>query len=496
MTIQAVAALWFTPYLIDHLGVATYGMVPLASSVTTYMLIFTSAFNSAVTRFLTIDLEKKDSDAANATFNTALFGLIAVILALSPVVLGLSLTFPDIFDVPPGSEREVSWLFGAVAASVLVSVIGSNFAVSSFAYSQFVLRNLVDLASLLAKIGFVVALFMTFQARLWHVGAALLVSAVVGLAGHAVLWRWLTPALRIRASAFDRARLRSLMTMGGWVVVGRVGIMLLNQIDLIVVNTFYGAAMTGGYGSVLQFSTLTHSIADASSSVVKPVIVRKYAQRDFAGLARLASQAVKLLGLALALPVGLLCGFSRPLLMTWLGPSFQDLDILLVLLVGHLSVNLSVLPLAYVQTAYNKVRWPGIATFISGAANLGLAILLAQWGNWGAAGVAAAGAIVWSLKNVAFVPIYTAKILERPWWSFLPSVSAALIGTLFAGAIAYGLTLVRMPDSWFALAAAAGVVSLLYFLGVLTLGLSPADRALVKTLLPQLRSPSAGGGDA
>ncbi|MFW6116786.1 MAG: oligosaccharide flippase family protein, partial [bacterium] len=255
MTIQAVTALWFTPYLIDHLGVATYGMVPLANSVTTYMLIFTSAFNSAVTRFLTIDLEKEDSDAANATFNTALFGLIAVILALSPVVLGLSLTFPDIFDVPPGSEREVSWLFGAVAASVFVSVIGSNFAVSSFAYSQFVLRNLVDLASLLAKVGFVVALFMTFQAHLWHVGAALLVSAVVGLAGHTVLWRWLTPELRVKVSAFDRGRLRSLMGMGGWVIVGRVGNMLLNQIDLIVVNAFYGAAMTGGYGSVLQFST-------------------------------------------------------------------------------------------------------------------------------------------------------------------------------------------------------------------------------------------------
>ncbi|MFW6116729.1 MAG: polysaccharide biosynthesis protein, partial [bacterium] len=248
--------------------------------------------------------------------------------------------------------------------------------------------------------------------------------------------------------------------------------------------------------SVLQFSTLTHSMANASSSVVKPVIVRKYAQQDLAGLVRLASQAVKLLGLALALPVGLLCGFSRPLLTTWLGPSFQDLDVLLVLLIAHLGVNLSVLPLAYVQTAYNRVRWPGIATFISGAANLGLAILLARWGGWGAAGVAAAGAVVWSLKNVAFVPIYTAKIIGRPWWSFLPSVSGGLFGTLSVGAIAYGLTQVRMPDSWFALAAAAAVVSLLYLVAVLTLGLGPADRTLLKTLLPQLRSPSAGGQDA
>ena len=278
----------------------------------------------------------------------------------------------------------------------------------------------MQFAALLARIGFVVALFSLFSARLWYAGGGVLIAALVSFLGDALLWRKLTPELRVQITAFDRSRLRSLMGMGGWVVVNRIGATLLQRVDLIVVNTVFGAAMTGRYGSVLQFSTLTESLAVAASTVVRPVIVRKFAQGDSVGLQRLSSQAVKLLGLALALPVGLLCGFSRPLLATWLGPPFQDLNVLLVFVVAHLSLNLSALPMRHVHNAYNKVRQPGVATLLTGVANLGLSILLAIWGGWGAIGVAVAGAVVWTAQNILYVPIYTAHIMKLPWWTFLP----------------------------------------------------------------------------
>ena len=86
--------------------------------------------------------------------------------------------------------------------------------------------------------------------------------------------------------------------------VNEVGGMLLARVDLIVVNVFFGAAMTGGYGSVAQFSLLMSYLVSAAGTVVRPIILIKYAQCDFAGLQRLSSQYIKLLGLALALPIG------------------------------------------------------------------------------------------------------------------------------------------------------------------------------------------------
>jgi membrane protein EpsK len=448
------------------------------------MSVLTAALNAALSRFLVIDLERGDVRAANSTFNTALFGLIGIVLALSPIVLVVSLAFPTLFNVPAGWEVDASRLFVLVALAAFVTVIVSNFAVSPFIRSRFVMRNTVHLIGLVARLGLIALLFSLLPARLWYAGGASLIAALISLVGFALLWRRLTPELHVRITAFDRSRLRALTGMGGWVTVNRLGGTLLARTDLLVVNAFFGAALTGGYGSVAQLSMLVDYMASAAATVLRPIILIKYAQQDLMGLQRLASQSVRLLGMALALPVGLLCGFARPLLSAWLGPDYQFLSVLLVIIVAHLSLNLSVRPLLYVQTAYNRIRWPGIATLISGAVSLGLAVLAGMWGGWGAAGVALAVAVAWTAKNALYMPIYTARIMELPWWSFLPSSIPIVTATLVVGMAAYGLTLLRMPSNWLELAGSAAIISLLYAAGVWGVGLSRADRQLLRDLLP------------
>jgi membrane protein EpsK len=463
---------------------AAFGMIPLVNAIIAYMSVLTTALNSAVSRFLTIDLEHGDRRAANKTFNTALFGIFGIVVAVSPVVLMIALAFPAMFDVPPGWEKDTSRLFATVAISFFVTVIGSNFALAPFVHSQFLLSNITNFAGLLTRIGLIVALFSIVSPRLWYVGGGALVAALISLLGYVILWRKLTPELRIQITAFDRSRLRPLMAMGGWVLANLVGGTLLSRVDLIVVNGYFGAAMTGGYGSVAQLPLLLEYLVSAAGAAIRPAILIKYAQQDFVVLQRLSSQAVKLLGLALALPAGLLCGFSVPLLKLWLGPAYGYLSVLLVILVSHKSLTLSVRPLLHVQNAFNKVRWPGIATLVSGGASLGLALLAAQWGKWGTAGVALAVAITWTAKNGLYIPIYTARVMGLPWHTFLPSLAASAIGTLSVGMASYGLTLVDMPNSWPRLAGAAVVVSLAYVATVWVGGLNSDERQLLKSLSP------------
>jgi membrane protein EpsK len=481
---STAANLWLTPFLIGHLGIAAFGMIPLVTSVTAYMSVLTTALNTALSRFLVIDLERGDVRAANSTFNTTLFGLITIILALSPIVLGVSLAFPTLFNVPPGWEADASCLFVLVALTSFVTVVGSSFAVSPFIYSRFLESNVVSFVGLLTRVGPIALLFSLLPARLWYAGSGALMAALVSLLGFVLLWRKWTPGLHVQITAFDRSRLRALTGMGGWVTVNTLGGMLLARTDLLVVNAFFGAALTGGYGSVAQFSIFINYMASAAATVLRPIILIKYAQQDLIGLQRLASQSVKLLGLSLALPVGLLCGFARPLLAVWLGPDYQFLSVLLVILVGPLSLNLSVRPLLYVQSAYNKVRWPGIATLVSGVVSLVLAVVAGMWGGWGASGVALAVAVAWTAKQGLYVPIYTARIMKLAWWSFLPTPIPVVTVTLLVGIAAYALTLVRMPTNWLELAGSAAILSLLYAAGVWGIGLSRADRQLLRELLP------------
>jgi O-antigen/teichoic acid export membrane protein len=478
--------IWFIPYLIGHLGIAAYGLVPLTTTLTAYFGLLTLSLNSALGRFLTIDLKRGLFSSANRTFNTAFFTNLFLSSLVVPLTLGLVWATPRLFNVPQGQENGTRWLFGLAMLAFIVTTIGSNFAVSSWACNRFDLRNGLTIASRVVQVGLVVLSFSFFGAQLWHVGLGLLGAAVVSLAGSVVLWRYLTPQLHVRSRAFDRSRLRQLTGMSGWMLINQIGSLLFLQIDLIVVNRFFGPEMGGQYGAVLQLSVYLRTMANMLVGVLTPAILAKYAENDWTGMNRISRQAVKFLGMAMAIPVGLLCGFSRPLLSTWLGPSFRDSAPLLILLSAHLCINLAVRPLFSIQQAFNKVRWPGVVTFIMGVANLVLAIALAKWGGWGALGVAVAGGITLTLKNTLFTSIYSAVIQKSPWWNFLSSIIPGLVSTMAVSSMAYAITQVLTIDSWLGLAVASLVVSGLYSGVAYVAGLNKEEQALLRSLIPRV----------
>src|SRR5205807_3720865 len=109
--------------------------------------------------------------------------------------------------------------------------------------------------------------------------------------------------LQIQPRSFDVATLRNLTSLGGWLLVSEVGSLLLISIDLIVVNKLFGAEAGGRYGAILQWSFLLRSLAYVIAGVFGPTIFMLYGRQDTTGLVRYSQQAVKILGLTIALPI-------------------------------------------------------------------------------------------------------------------------------------------------------------------------------------------------
>jgi hypothetical protein len=120
---------------------------------------------------------------------------------------------------------------------------------------------------------------------------------------------------------------------------------------------------------------------------------------------------------------------------------------------------------------------------VCGVINVVLITGVAAWGSWGPLGVAIAGSVVWTIRNVFYVPIYTAHIMKLRWHVFFPSLIITAIGTFVASFMAYGLTLVRMPTGWLALGASASIVSLSYAIFVTLFLMNRADWLLLKSIL-------------
>lgn len=476
--------IWLVPYLINHLGVAVYGLVPLATSITAYMSLLTISLNGAVSRYLTIDLQKQNVMIANQTFNTTFFGTLGIVLLIFPVAGLISFFVPNILDVPVGQESNARLLFFAVMAAFLVNTVNSNFAVSSFAKNRFDLIKGVEGLGLVGRVFFIVLLFNLFSPQIGYVGLSSLGGTLVALIFGIWIWRKLTPQLKVHLRSFTRSRLSDLTGMGGWMFVNQVAMLLFLNIDLIVVNKLFGAESGGKYASVLQWTVLLRSMAVTLSGVLTPIILTYYTHEQMDQVLNVSKKAVKFLGLTMALPIGLVCGFAAPLLSIWIGSEFSGFAPLMWLLVGHLCINLAVLPLFSIQVALNKVKIPGIVTLSMGICNFILAILLPLLFGWHIYGVAAAGAIVLTLKNAIFTPWYGAQILDKPWYTFINSILPGVIAAIAVAIISFGIAHNFDQSGWIDLIISFGVISLAYLLVVVFIVLRWDERKLLLSFIP------------
>lgn len=483
--VNIVIGVLLVPYFIDTLGVAAYGLIPLATSITGYVAIVVQSLNTAVTRFLTVDLQREDYTAANRTFNTALFGLSAVLLLMVPVVLAVAYFAPSIFNVPAGQETGAILLFFGVSAATLIRFWSGNFTVQLFAYNRLDLQNLVNLTNIVVQVGLIVLLFTLLGPDLALIGGAYLVGAIVASAVSIVLARRVCPYLRVSVGAFDRTKLKEISGMGGWVVVDQTGYLLLSQVDLIIVNLFFGAVMAGEYAIALQWVILLQAFVWILVAALIPTILTYYALKQFEALTNLTRSAVKLMGLALALPTGLICGFAPQLLTIWVGPEYAHLAPLMVLLTAHLAVNMSVLPLFSVNVAYNRVRVPGIMTALLGVANVVMAIVIPVVTGWGYYGVALAGVLVLSFRHTLFVPWYAARILGIQMRNYLKALVPGALAMLLIGGATAGIAIANPHPSPFALIILGAVITFIYGVLVFGFGLTSEEKQQFESYLPQ-----------
>ena len=117
--VMALIGILLVPYYIDTLGMATYGIIPLATTMTSYVMILTDSLGSACSRYSTIDIHQKDD--ASDTISTAFFGILRMCVLLIPVVIALSFASPYIFGIEDTSNSDVQVMFLLVLAASLAN---------------------------------------------------------------------------------------------------------------------------------------------------------------------------------------------------------------------------------------------------------------------------------------------------------------------------------------------------------------------------------------
>nr|WP_319540115.1 oligosaccharide flippase family protein [uncultured Methanospirillum sp.] len=414
-----IIGLWLVPYFVDTLGIAAYGLIPLATSITCYVTLVIDSLNSSISRFLTIDLQRSDIIRANITFNTALFGSLGIITILIPIVIIISLFAPVFFHVGKTPSGEVIILFLLILGSVLIRAWSSNFMVTLFAYNRFDYRNIVTISNSLIQLFLVIFLFTAFTPSLIFVGISYFIAAITSLFIAISFSRKVCSGLKISPKHFSKETFIEIWGIAFWVIVDTIGFMLNANIALIVVNRLFGDIASSEYSLVLQWSTLLIGISGLVISAMTPMIFNYYSKNDSVGLIQFSLFAMKCVGLFMTPIIGLICLFSSQLFTLWMGSDeYTHLTPLMWIIICPIIIRIQTSAISSVGVGYGKVKIPAFYSLFAGIVNLSFSFTLPFLFGLGIYGVAISSALSIIIHTGISAPIYVAYLLHAPLFIF------------------------------------------------------------------------------
>ena len=487
--ISIIVGLGLVPYFVDTLGLAAYGLIPLATSITGYVTLIIDSLNTSISRFLTIDLQRSDIARANQTFNTALFGTLAIILALIPIVLLIAWFAPEFFDVGEAAQGDVFILFSLILGSVLIRAWSSNFMVTLFAYNRLDYRNLVNAANLATQLIMVVILFTVFSPSLVYVGISYFAAALISLYLAYILSRKVCHDIHISFSSYSHARSGEIGGIAFWVIIDTIGFTLNANIALLAVNRLFGGVASSEYSLVILWSTLLYGISALVTTAMTPMIYNYYSRRDSAGLIKFALFAMKCMGLSMAPIIGLICLFCPQLFTVWMGSNkFDHLAPLVWIVVLPVIIKVQISAISSIGVGYGRVKVPAFYSLFAGILNVYLSFTLPFIFGLGIYGVAISSAIAMILHTGVSAPLYVAYIVHAPLFTFVRAILKG-VGYL-AGFVAAGIVVLTVfPVSSISMSIVVGFGLLIgYAVLVLTRILSKDEKELLRSCLPLIIS--------
>ena len=379
LVVNIVVGIYYTPYLVNQLGLAAYGIIPLTLIVNQYISVLTGSLTSALSRFYTIYIQKENFAKASEVISTSLIAIFVLILFIVPFFIWLVIDLDLVFNIPKQLQQAAQLLFIFTGGSFFVSLISSSLNISLYAYNRLDLMNVITLTRIGFKFLLVIVFFESIEVNIIFVGLSNLCTELLVLILNIYFFlRQTKKKVKFGLSYFVRTTLVSILGMAVWTVIHQLGDVAIYRVDNIIVNQYWGTELSGALGAVSEFGVYVSLVVGVISSLFGPIILIAYSKQNHDEVQKLTMNDSLIVGVLSASIVGSLIGYSVPILEIWLGKEFVVYNSWLILKMLSLPFFSAAGIYAYVNRSWNKVKYPALFTDVLGVINIIGLILISE----------------------------------------------------------------------------------------------------------------------
>jgi len=420
--LQVLIAFVMTPLIIHSLGTPLFGLWSLIGAFIGYYGLLDLGLSSAVTRFVSRAIGKKDNEIINTTITTSLglFSLagLGVILVTITVAFLAPLFIKEIANIV--LFRKVIFILGI---SMAISFPMRVFEGVLQAFSRYDLAANINLFRLISS-NLLIYYVLTHGQGLLSMALITFITTMLSHLMRLIRARQVFPAIAIKREYFKKEHVMELYGYSGKTFVAAIADILRFKVDTFVISIFLGLSMITPYAIAMRLVNYFTKFIQDALGIMQPIYSKYEGQGDFDKIRKIFFQVSRFSVILSVYIGGSIVFYGGVFIQRWLGPGFEGTYLILVILAIPTTVELMQNPSLGLMYGISKHGYYAIANTCEGILNLVLSLILVR--HYGVYGVALGTAIEILIFKLFIQPIFTCHAAKLSVWEYY---GKTLVGT-------------------------------------------------------------------
>lgn len=457
--VTIVISLFITPLIVEEMGSEAYGFVGLANSFVSYASLVTVALNSMSSRFVSIEIYKKDYEEASRYFTSVFFANLVIAAIMLPIMVFFVWNIQIFLNIPTDLLADVKLAFAIVFAQFVINVLLSHFEIAAFVTNRLYLSQRNSIISAVVRLLVVISGFALIGTKISILTLGSFIGTIYIYAMNLHYTKRFIPELRIRKQYFDVKYIKKLIAAGVWNLVNKLSSILLDGLDLLITNLFIGSLEMGALSLSKTIPAMFLTLRGTLDYPFTPPMTKCYAEGDIDGVVKYARMGNKVLGIFMIAPMATFAVYGLDFFKLWV-PSQDSLmiQILSLLSIASLLAGACINSVHTIFTITNNLKVNSLVILLTGIATVLTNFALLKTTNWGVYIIAGVSSFYSFLRNFIFTPLYGAHCLKVKKRTFYHEIMTGLLCLALNILVGVILRSFLMSTTWISFVASCAIM--------------------------------------
>ncbi|MCF2583265.1 lipopolysaccharide biosynthesis protein, partial [Bacteroides caecigallinarum] len=306
MLLTIIVSLYTSRVVLNALGIEDYGIYNVVGGVVAMFNILSGSLSSAISRFITFELGRKDLNKLKAVFSSSVTIQIILAVAITIIAEIAGIWFiNEKMNVDASRLSAANWVFHFSILTFAVNLISIPYNAAIVAHEKMSAFAYISILETVGKLLIAYLIMISPIDKLIFYGLLMLLVALLVRFSYTYYCKRNFEECSYHF-IWDKQLLKQMFGFAGWNFIGSSSAILRDQGGNLLINLFCGPTVNAARGIAIQVNSAIAGFVSNFMTALRPQITKSYASKDFDYMMVLIYQGARLsfyLLLVLSLPI-------------------------------------------------------------------------------------------------------------------------------------------------------------------------------------------------